>query len=87
VRCVEEKVDLERVRTDLKTIKDVVTGWDEEEQSPLHSLAVAFRHGLVVSTPLNARMHDAAFTLERLYSALIAPTAPYVRPSTVAQFT
>jgi len=87
VRCIDEGVDLERVRTDLKSINDVLTGWDQEEQSPLTYPTSAFRHGLMVSKPMNARIQDSAFTAERLYSSLVAPAAPYARASTTTQFT
>jgi hypothetical protein len=85
IRHVDEKADLDRVRLQLDLIRETMETWSDEEESPLAYLAKQYRNGLVVSSPLNARIQDPASTLERLYSSLMAPE-PYMRASSTRQF-
>ena len=71
VRVVDEDADLERVRRELRRITEAVVG--AGENSPLGSLASEYRHSLVVTEPMKARIQDPGFTLERLYTCLMAP--------------
>jgi len=85
VRCVDEEVDIDRVREQMEQVRQAFEGWYERDQSPLPHLSASFRHGLTVGAPTKARIQDPNFTLERLYSCLIAPE-PFMRASSTSQF-
>src|SRR5271165_5019957 len=56
IRCIDESADLERVRIGMQQITNTMNTWMEEEKSPLAALASEFRHGLIVTPPMNARI-------------------------------
>jgi hypothetical protein len=85
VRCIDETADLDRLHGSLKRIEDIMEGWPSADRSPLAALASEFRHGLVVSGPLQARVCSPACTLERIYTALVRPE-PFMRASSTHQF-
>ena len=85
VKAVDEDASLARVRSELDHIKEVMQNWSKEVESPLEYLKGAFRHNIVVSPPLNARIQDPKFTLERLYSSLMSPE-PFQHASSTTQF-
>jgi hypothetical protein len=73
------------MRIELKRIEETVQQWTDKDRSPLGLLAAEFRHVLVVSEPLNARICSPASTLERLYTSLVSPE-PFARASSTRQF-
>ena len=85
VRNVDEKVGLDRVRSELDLIGEILANWAEEVESPLDYLASKFQNSVIVTAPLNARIQDPSATLDRLYSSLIAPE-PFARASSTRQF-
>lgn len=83
VRSIDESADLERVRASIERISETAEGWARGKESPLHHLACQFKHRLVVSPPMNARIQDPGAALERLSATLMPPEASFVRaPST-----
>lgn len=85
LRCIDEMADLDRVKNDLQAIEDTMKNWSSLDSSPLEFLASKYKFGLSVSAPLNARIQDPAFTLEKLYTTLIQPE-PFQRASSNFQF-
>jgi hypothetical protein len=85
VRTVDEGADLERLRHTLERITKMLSNWPEGSGSPLEKLASEFRHRFIVEAPMNARICDLDFTVERLCSSLLPPE-PFARSSTAVQF-
>jgi len=85
VRIVDEAANASRVKANLDEIKETISSWSEELESPLEYLSSAFQHGVVVSPPQNARMQSPQATLERTYSHVMAPE-PFMRASSTTQF-
>ena len=85
LRCIDEMADLDRVKNDLQTIEDTMKNWSSLDSSPLEFLASKYKFGLSVAAPMNARIQDPAFTLEKLYATLIQPE-PFQRASSSIQF-
>jgi hypothetical protein len=85
VRTVDEGADLERVRRTLEHVTKVLSEWPKGSDSPLEKLASEFRHRLIVESPMNARICDPDFTVERLSSSMLPPE-PFARSSTAVQF-
>ena len=73
VACIDAGVDLRRLERHLKLIRKILEDWTNPEASPLTELAAQFRHDLVVSSPLNARVTDLDFLCERLSAQLMPP--------------
>jgi hypothetical protein len=86
VRTIDESADLKRVLAELESISERAEGWDRKEVSPLEKLARQFTHGLVVTSPLNARIQDPLATLERLASIMLPPEPSFVRAPSTTQF-
>lgn len=85
VRCIDDTADVPRLRQVCEEIRSVVEGAEAEGQCPLPELARQFRHGVIVSPPMKARIQDPAATLERLSASLLAKE-PFIRTSSTAQF-
>jgi Protein of unknown function (DUF3037) len=85
VRCIDDTADLERVRQACEQIQATMKACELGGPSPLFELALQFRHRLVVTPPMNARVHDPLATLERLSASLLAKE-PFMRASTTTQF-
>src|SRR5215212_4197162 len=85
VRTIDESADLSRVRSALDWINETTKTWPKGDKSPLEILAQQFRHRLVVTSPLNARIQDPPSTLERL-SASLLPPEPFMRASPTNRF-
>jgi hypothetical protein len=85
IRYIDESADLKWIRSAIGQIKETAETWSRGDDSPLGGLAREFRHGLVVTRPLNARVQDPLSTHERLSASLIPPE-PYRRASSTRQF-
>src|SRR5215207_8704300 len=66
VRSIDESADLGRVRVGIERIKELADAWSSGDEPPLENLARQFRHRLVVTHPLNARIQDPLAAHERL---------------------
>src|SRR5215210_5452571 len=79
VRSIDESADLERVRAAIERIGETVESWPPGSESPLSNLAGEFKHRLVVSPPLNARIQDPSAALERLSATFVPPEPSFAR--------
>jgi hypothetical protein len=86
VRSIDESADLGRVRIGIERIKEAAETWSRGDESPLENLSREFRHRLVVTNPLNARIQDPLAALERLSATLIPPEPSYTRAPSTKQF-
>lgn len=85
IRAIDESVEIARVRSATDLIGEIAETCTPGDKSPLESLSLQFRHGLVVSRPVKARMQDPLSTLERLSSTLLPPEPTYQRASSTKQ--
>lgn len=85
VRCIDDAADLERIRQACEQMQAMLKETQPGGPSPLPDLARQFRHRLIVTPPLNARVNDLAASLERLAASLLA-REPFMRASTTALF-
>ncbi len=86
VRYIDESVDMERVRLGLERIGETAKVWPKGSVSPLEQLSLQYKHGLVVTQPQNARVHDPLSTLDELSAALLPPEPSFVRAPSTTQF-
>ncbi len=86
VRSIDESADLDRVRDAIELINETAEGWSRGNESPLSDLAGRFKHLLVVSPPLNARIQDPWAALERLSATLVPPEPAFARAPSTRQF-
>lgn len=86
IRTIDESADLRRVRTAVEQINEITETWRQKDESPLENLARQFRHRLVVTVPLNARIQDPLSTLERLSASLLPPEPSFAKAPSNTQF-
>ncbi len=86
IRAIDESVEIARVRSAVDHIKEVAETCSPGDDSPLEHLSLQFRHDLIVTRPVKARMQDPLSTLERLSSTLLPPEPTYQRASSTRQF-
>ena len=86
VRSIDESADLDRVRTAIERISETAENWPRGKVSPLRDLASQYKHRLIVSPPLNARIQDPSAALERLAATFIPPEPSYARAPSTKQF-
>ncbi len=86
VRAIDESADLDRVRTAMERIGETAESWPRGKESPLRDLARQYKHRLVVSPPLNARIQDPSAALERLSATFVPPEPTFARAPSTKQF-